>query len=71
MFFKIIMYTFSINDFINKIRNRPNWVAILFENGSIIFFFHQLIESHSARNAGTTAFPGLRSNDKVLKLFKV
>ena len=68
MFFKIFMYTFSINDFLNKIRNRPNWVAILFWNGSIIFFFHQLIESHIMRNAGTIAFPGLRSNGKVLKL---
>ena len=65
------MYTFSINDFLNKIRNRPNWVAILFWNGSIIFFFHQLIESHVMRNAGTIPFPGLRSNGKVLKLLKI
>ena len=70
MFFKIFMYTFLINDFLNKIRNRPNWVAILFWNGSIILFFHQLIESHVMRNAGTIAFPGLRSNGKVLKLLK-
>ena len=31
-------------------------------------FFRQLIDSHGMRNAGTTAFLGLRSNDKGSKI---